>query len=176
MHWVAKPDTSQPRSRCASRPLGAKELQAIPGVRNFGSHIGQAFLADEPYGIHFGENWISIDESADYDKTLAAVQEVVDGYPGLRRDVQTYLKERIREVLTGSSETIVVHIFGDDLDTLETTADDVQEHDREDRRRRRGERRAPDRGAPGRGHGRSSTRPSATGSSRATSGGRRPPS
>ena len=84
---------------------GAKELQAIPGVRNFGSHIGQALLADEPYGVHFGENWISVDESADYDKTLAAVQEVVDGYPGLRRDVQTYLKERIREVLTGSSES-----------------------------------------------------------------------
>ena len=46
------------------------------------------------------------------------MQEVVDGYPGLRRDVQTYLKERIREVLTGSSETIVVQIFGDDLETL----------------------------------------------------------
>jgi Cu/Ag efflux pump CusA len=40
--------------------------------------------------------------------------------------VQTYLKERIREVLTGSSETIVVHIFGDNLDTLEKTADDVK--------------------------------------------------
>ncbi len=39
--------------------------------------------------------------------------------------MQTYLKERIREVLTGSSETIVVHIFGDDLDTLKETAEDV---------------------------------------------------
>ena len=49
----------------------------------------------------FGENWISIDPAVDYDKTHAAVLEVVNGYPGLRRDVQTYLKERIREVLTG---------------------------------------------------------------------------
>ena len=70
-------------------------------MRNCGSHIGQAFQADEPYGVEFGENWISVDPAVDYDKTLAAVQEVVDGYPGLRRDVQTYLKERIREVLTG---------------------------------------------------------------------------
>jgi len=76
--------------------------------------------------MNFGENWISLDPEADYDKTLAAVQEVVDGYPGLRRDVQTYLKERIREVLTGSSETIVVHIFGDDLDTLRTKAEEVK--------------------------------------------------
>ena len=41
--------------------------------------------------------------TADYEKTLAAVQEAVDGYPGLYRDVQTYLKERIKEVLTGAS-------------------------------------------------------------------------
>ena len=51
----------------------------------------------------------------DYDATLASVQGVVEGCPGLRRDVQTYLKERIREVLTGSSDAIVVRIFGPDL-------------------------------------------------------------
>ena len=126
MHWVTKSDTSN-EEQVRISVAAAKELQAIPGVRNFGSHIGQALLADEPYGVHFGENWISVDESADYDKTLAAVQDVVDGYPGLRRDVQTYLKERIREVLTGSSESIVVKIFGDDLATLRTTADDVKD-------------------------------------------------
>ena len=126
MHWVTKSDTSN-EEQVRISVAAAKELQAIPGVRNFGSHIGQALLADEPYGVHFGENWISVDESADYDKTLAAVQDVVDGYPGLRRDVQTYLKERIREVLTGSSESIVVKIYGDDLATLRTTADDVKD-------------------------------------------------
>jgi CzcA family heavy metal efflux pump len=124
MHWVATPDASHPEILRISQ-TGAKELLKVPGVRNEGSHIGQAFQSDEPYGIYFGENWISIDESADYDETLARVQKVVDGYPGLRRDVQTYLKERIREVLTGSSETIVVHIYGDDLETLEDTAEDV---------------------------------------------------
>jgi len=35
----------------------------------------------------------------DYDKTLNAVQQAVDGYPGIYRDVQTYLRERIKEVL-----------------------------------------------------------------------------
>ena len=126
MHWVTKSDTSN-EEQVRISVAAAKELQAIPGVRNFGSHIGQALLADEPYGVHFGENWISVDESADYEETLAAIQDVVDGYPGLRRDVQTYLKERIREVLTGSSESIVVKIFGDDLETLRTTADDVKD-------------------------------------------------
>ena len=51
-------------------------------------------------------------------RRLPPIQEVVNGYPGLRRDVQTYLKERIREVLTGSSDAIVIRIYGDDLGTL----------------------------------------------------------
>lgn len=125
MHWVTKVDTSDPEQVRISK-AAAKELEQIPGVRNFGSHIGQALLADEPYGVHFGENWISIDEGVDYDATVAKIEEVVDGYPGLRRDVQTYLKERIREVLTGTSDTINVKIYGDDLETLRTTADTVK--------------------------------------------------
>ena len=34
--------------------------------------------------------------------------DAVDGYPGLYRDVLTYLKERIKEVLTGASGSVVV--------------------------------------------------------------------
>ena len=103
------------------------ELLEIPGVRNAGSHIGQALLMDEVVGIDFGENWISVDPSVDYDETLAKIQEVVDGYPGLNRDVLTYLKERIREVLTGSSEAITIRIYGQDLPQLQETADEVNE-------------------------------------------------
>ena len=117
MHFLTKPGTSlgeEVRITTAS----AKELQAIPGVRNFGAHIGQAYQSDEPVGPEFGENWISVDPKADYDKTLAAVQETIDSYPGLIRDVQTYLKERVREVLAGTSHAIVIRISGPDLEVL----------------------------------------------------------
>ena len=118
MHWVTTPDASLPEMlRITTR--ASKELRAIPGVRNFGAHIGQAFAADEVVGVNFGENWISISRDADYDKTHAKIEEMVEGYPGLYRDVQTYLKERIREVLTGAGEAIVVRIFGPDLDVLQ---------------------------------------------------------
>ena len=95
------------------------------GVRNFGAHIGRAEVADEIVGPNFTELWISLDPSVDYDATVADIQEVVDGYPGLYRDLLTYLRERIREVLTGASGSIVVRIFGPDLDTLRATADEV---------------------------------------------------
>jgi len=124
MHWVTDPATSQ-QEETRITVQASKELRAIPGVQNFGAHIGQALAADEVVGVNFGENWISVDPEVDYDATLASIQEVVDGYPGLRRDVQTYLKERIREVLTGTSEALVIRIYGEDLETLRGTAQDV---------------------------------------------------
>ncbi len=126
MHWLTAPGTSlKDEVRISQR--ACIELRTIPGVRNCGSHIGQALIMDEVVGVYFGENWISVDPSVDYAATHAAVQEVVDGYPGLQRDVQTYLKERIREVLTGSSDAIVVRIFGPDLHVLRETASDIEE-------------------------------------------------
>jgi Cu/Ag efflux pump CusA len=124
MHWILKPGSSHPEMWRITAE-SCRELLTIPGVRNCGSHIGQAVMADEPYGVYFTENWISVDPAVDYDKTLNSVQELVDGYPGLVRDVQTYLKERIREVLTGASDSVVIRIYGQDLHILRDKADEV---------------------------------------------------
>ena len=125
MHWITAPGTSIPEERrIVTR--ASEELRTVPGVRDFGSHIGQAFLGEEIAGANFGENWVSVDPKADYDDTLARIHEVVDGHPGLFRNVQTYLRERIDEVLVGESEPIVVRIFGDDLPTLRSTAERVR--------------------------------------------------
>lgn len=126
MHWLGKPGTSHPEMVRISQ-LACQELMTIEGVNNCGSHIGQALLMDEVYGIYFGENWVSVDPSVDYEDTLAEIQATVDGYPGLYRDVQTYLKERIREVLTGSSHPIVIRVYGDDLDVLRAKAAEIEE-------------------------------------------------
>ena len=126
MHWVTAPGTSHPEE-VRITTAASKELRAIPGVRNFGAHIGQALAADEVVGVDFGENWISVDPKVDYDQTLDEIHEVVEGYPGLRRDVQTYLKERIREVLTGGGEAVIVRISGPDLQVLRDKAEEVRQ-------------------------------------------------
>ena len=124
MHWVEKPGTSlEAMRRITIR--ASKELRAIPGVRNFGSHIGRAEVADEVVGPNFTELWISLDPSVDYESTVSKIQEVVDGYPGLYRDLLTYLRERVKEVLTGASATVVVRIFGPNLDILNGKAAEV---------------------------------------------------
>jgi CzcA family heavy metal efflux pump len=124
MHWVEKPGTSlEAMQRITVR--ASRELRAIPGVRNFGAHIGRAEVADEVVGPNFTELWISVDPAVDYAATTARIQAVVDGYPGLYRDVLTYLRERIKEVLTGASATVVVRLYGPDLGVLRGKAAEV---------------------------------------------------
>ena len=125
-HWITKPGSSVIEEQRIAAKFG-NEIRAIPGVRNVGIHIGQALLADETVGVNFGENWLSIDPSADYEATLSAIEEVVYGYPGLFHNVETYLNERIEEVLSGASESIVVRIYGPDLAGIHAKADEVDQ-------------------------------------------------
>ena len=125
MHFVEKPGVGiDAMDRITIR--ASKELRAIPGVRNFGAHIGRAEAADEVVGPNFTELWISLDDKANYDASVARIKEVVEGYPGLHRDVLTYLRERIKEVLSGAGATVVVRIYGPDQDELRAAAERVR--------------------------------------------------
>ncbi len=124
MHWLEKPNTSVEASKRITI-AAAHDLMQVPGVRNQGAHIGRAEVADEVVGPDFTELWISLDPAAPYDETIHRVQAVVDGYPGLTRDLLTFLRERIKEVLTGASASVVVRIFGPELDQLRAHATEV---------------------------------------------------
>jgi CzcA family heavy metal efflux pump len=124
MHWVEKPGSSLESMQRITVQV-SRELRAIPGVRNFGSHIGRAEVADEVVGPNFTELWISVDPEVNLDKTIVKIEEVINGYPGLKRDVLTYLKERIKEVLSGAGASIVVRVYGTDLTVLRAKAQEV---------------------------------------------------
>ncbi|MFO0807598.1 MAG: efflux RND transporter permease subunit [Gemmataceae bacterium] len=125
MHFIAKPGASV-EELDRMTVLASRELRAIAGVRNFGSHIGRAEVADEVYGPNFTELWISIDPAVDYPATLKNIQAAMVGYPGMYCDVQTYLKERSKEVLSGTSYSIVVRLFGPDMDALRAKAKEAE--------------------------------------------------
>ena len=125
MHWVEKPGTSLEAMRRITE-RASQELTAVPGVKNFGSHIGRAEVADEVVGPNFTELWISLDPSVEYEATVSRIQSIVDGYPGLYRDLLTYLRERIKEVLTGASATVVVRVYGPELAQLRAEAQTVR--------------------------------------------------
>ena len=124
IHWVSPPGTSSAEMERSTTRI-SHELLAIPGVQSAGAHIGQALLGEEVAGVNLGEIWISLKPDADYTATLDRIHQVANGYPGLFREVQTYLDERIEEVLTGGKEPIIVRVYGEDLATLRSKSDEA---------------------------------------------------
>jgi CzcA family heavy metal efflux pump len=143
VHFDGPPGTSRPEMVRITTRAG-RELRALPGVTNVGAHIGRAAMSDQVSGINSGELWISIDPDADYDETVDAVREIVDGYPGIDRELITYSNERIRAVgavvdgnvnrdnnglaaLVGRDEPVVVRLYGNELDVLRTKAEEIRD-------------------------------------------------
>jgi CzcA family heavy metal efflux pump len=118
--------TSHPETQRITTRV-SRELKTIPGVRNVGAHVGRAVAGDQIVGINSSQIWVGIDAEADYGKTVAAIRETVDGYPGVQRNVKTYLRDKVSEVLTGESEPIVVRIYGQKKDILRNKAEEVRQ-------------------------------------------------
>ena len=126
IHMNGAPGISQTEmSRMSGRI--SQELQSIPGVLNVGTHIGRAVMSDEVVNVSSAELWVSMKPEADYDKTAAAIQDVVDGYPGLYHEVQTYLKEKSNEAgVTEPKNSLVIRVYGDTDGVLRMAAEDVK--------------------------------------------------
>jgi Cu/Ag efflux pump CusA len=103
----------------------SEELRGIPGVKSVGAHIGRAITSDRVTQINSGAIWVNVDPKSNYKDTVATIEEVVAGYPGIEHEVTTYSADRIRELLSGSTNDIVVRVYGTDLNNLRATADQV---------------------------------------------------
>ncbi|MGH8683081.1 MAG: efflux RND transporter permease subunit [Burkholderiales bacterium] len=126
VNWTTPPGTSHAETyRITSRV--SSELRSLPGVRYVGAHVGRAVTGDQVVGINSSQIWVSIDPNADHDQTVAAIRETIDGYPGVDRSVQTYLRDKVGEVLTGETEAIVVRLYGPRRDILQQKAGEVRQ-------------------------------------------------
>jgi CzcA family heavy metal efflux pump len=137
-----RPGTSNPRMTAIATALG-RELRSIPGVDNVGAQVGRAVTGDQVVDVNSSELWVSIDSDADYDATVASIEDAVSRARGVDRDVVTYSSQKIRDVgaltdgdnpvtgndlnvLTGSDEPLVVRVYGQDLPTLTRQANRVR--------------------------------------------------
>jgi Cu/Ag efflux pump CusA len=125
IHLRCLPGTSQPEmSRISGRV--SHELKSIPGVRDVSAHIGRAILGDQAVDVHSAEVWVTMDPAADYGKTAAAIQRVVEGYPGVNQRVQTYLREISEDVVPAAEESIVTRVYGETEAGLRSRAEQMR--------------------------------------------------
>jgi Cu/Ag efflux pump CusA len=138
----AEPGTSNPRmTRIATQV--SRELRSLPGVDNVAAQIGRAVNGDQLVDVNSAKLMVSIDSGADYDATVASIEDAVARVDGARTDVVTYSEQKIRDVgalsegdnpvtgdglnvLTGSSRPLVVRVFGPELDLVRREAAKVR--------------------------------------------------
>ena len=123
---MTAPGTSHQETYRITKRL-SKELKSLPGVRSVGAHVGRAITGDQIVGINSAQVWLGIDPDADYEHLTASVRQMVDGYPGIDRNVQTYLRNIVSEALSGVANAVVVRIFGHSRDVLERKAEEVRQ-------------------------------------------------
>jgi Cu/Ag efflux pump CusA len=145
VHLNGPPGTSRPEMvRILNR--AGRELRSVDGVRSVGAHVGRAVMGDEVAGVNAGAIWVTLDADAAYDEAVSRVESVIDGFPGLERELTTYSAERVRTIgaladgnererrtadglaaLTGLDAPVVVRIYGKELVELERKAAQVRE-------------------------------------------------
>ena len=118
--------TSHPEmSRIVTR--ASEELRSIAGVSNVGAHVGRAIYGDQTVNVNSAELWVSIDPKANYEATVAAVEDVVNGYAGLDREVRTYVQQTLNNQATTDTTDVTVRLYGEDHATLQAEAAKLRE-------------------------------------------------
>jgi Cu/Ag efflux pump CusA len=98
--------------------LADRELLAIHGVQQVSATLGRAATSDQIDNTNTGHIWIELKPAADYGKTIAAVDAIVAGTPGMRGTVSTYETDSMTGVLSAPSGDADVRIYGPDLPEL----------------------------------------------------------
>jgi len=122
----AAPGTSLQRMD-AITAQAVDELRSLPGIEDVGAHVGRAVQSDQIVNVNSAEVWVSVDGDADYGDAIAAIESVAGGLPDVTNDVLTYSEQRITDVLGRGGDELVVRIYGQDQQILETKAEEVRE-------------------------------------------------
>jgi CzcA family heavy metal efflux pump len=120
------PGTSQPEmDRIVIR--ASSELRSIQGVQNVAAHIGRAITGDQVVGVNSAELWVHLDPNANYETTVSAIEDAVNGYPGLDREVRTYLQNVLIQRQPGPSDQYTLRLYGEDHRVLRSEAQKLQQ-------------------------------------------------
>jgi len=107
--------------------LLTRELLRIPGVRMVAQRVGRAEESDDVWGTHYSEVDIDLEpmRGEESDRVEKRIRGVLRHFAGVKFALKTFLTERIEETLSGYTASVVVDVFGNDLDVLDKQAEKV---------------------------------------------------
>ncbi len=140
MHMTAVPGTSEKESLRLGKQV-SKVLRTIDGVKSVTQWVGRAPNGADTFGTHYSEFEIEIGtlSGTEQDRILAEIREELAGeaedqdddgvaevgFVGVNFAINTFLTERIEETISGYAASVVINVFGTDLDALDRDAQNI---------------------------------------------------
>ena len=123
LHVTAAPGTSlQEMMRVGRRVTDA--VVKVQGVRIVAQRAGRAEDLVDPAGPEVSEIEVELEQMSGPQQvqTLDAIRKAVASFPGLTTSINTFLKERLDETISGSTAPLTISVFGNDLDVIDEKA------------------------------------------------------
>lgn len=126
IHTTSIPGTALQESiRMGSKLTEA--FLAIPGVESVSQWAGRAERGADTYGSHYSEYEVRLQPRSGVEQQhiLEQLRAILSSFPGILFEANTFLTERIDETISGYTAQVVVNIYGNDLNVLDTKAETV---------------------------------------------------
>ncbi|NQZ53687.1 MAG: efflux RND transporter permease subunit [Piscirickettsiaceae bacterium] len=126
IHTASVPGTSIEESLRIGGQI-EKRVAEIPGVKSTSQWAGRAERGADTFGTHYSEYEIALDplNGSEQQAILDEIREVLEAFPGINSEVNTFLTERIDETISGYTSPVVVNVYGQDLAALDQKAQQI---------------------------------------------------
>jgi cobalt-zinc-cadmium resistance protein CzcA len=128
---VRIPSTSIAQSVAMDLPL-EKAILALPEVSTVYSKAGTASLAADPMPPNASDNYVILKPKRDWpkgvtskDQVIKRINQAASVVVGNAYDVTQPIEMRFNELIGGVRSDVAVKVYGDDLDKLAVTADQI---------------------------------------------------
>ena len=122
MHMTSLPGTSEREMLRVGDEISLK-IRNIPGVRSVAQWVGRSPMGADTFGTHYSEFEIELKASdgPTQDRILKKIENLTqnNNYVGLNFAINTFLTERIEETISGYYSSVVINIFGTNLDSID---------------------------------------------------------
>lgn len=106
-------------------------LAKVPEVKSVIARVGSDELGLDPMGLNETDTFLVLKPKSEWrgskEDIIAALRDVLEGFPGLVYGFTQPIEMRISEMLTGTRGDVAIKLFGSDLAQLSKTAQQVAE-------------------------------------------------
>ncbi len=125
------PGTSLTQSVEMQRQL-ERSLQDVPEVKTFFSRVGTAEVATDPMPPNISDGFVMLKDERDWPKpardkaaVVEDIQERLEAVPGNAFEISQPIQLRFNELISGVRSDLGIKVYGDDLDQLLTTGNEI---------------------------------------------------